>query len=39
MVAAGGRMELNYFAGVGKEDLCDGSRGQDGVALPCGGWQ
>ena len=33
-----GRRGSNYFAGVGYEDLCDGSRGQVGVALPCVGW-
>ena len=37
-MAAGGRMGSNYFAGVGYEDLCNGCRGQDGIALPCGGW-
>ena len=39
MKAARDRMGLHYLVGVGYEDLCDGSRGQDGVALPCGGWQ
>ena len=29
---------LYYLVGVGYEDLHEGSRGQDGVALPCGGW-
>ena len=38
-MAVGGRMGSHYLAGVGYEvDLCDGSRGWDGVALPCGGW-
>ena len=37
-MAVGDRMGLHYLAGVGYEALCDGCRGQDGVALPCGGW-
>ena len=38
-MAVGGGMRLHYLAGVGYEkDLCDGSRGQNGVTLPCGGW-
>ena len=38
-MAVGGGMRLHYLEGLGyEEDLCDGSRGQDEVALPCGGW-
>ena len=37
-MAVGDRIGLHYLVGVGYEDLCDGSRGQDGVKLLCRGW-
>ena len=38
-MAAEDRMGSHYLVGVGyKEDLCDGCRGQDEVALPCMSW-
>ena len=39
VMAVGDGMRSHYLAGVGyEEDLCDGCRGLDGVALPCRGW-
>ena len=34
VMAAGDRMGSHYLVGVGYEDLCDGCRGRDEVALP-----
>ena len=39
VMAVGDRLGLHYLVWVGYEEaLCDGCRGQNGVALPCRGW-